>query len=140
MVEFEEGSLKRFDAADYQLDAFAEVSSPNMISGFVVTGTARLVTDNHGRVSGNIATTVDVLPQVARVGAPGRGKWSTATSPSRTSRPGASTGSIRYSAPGSEPRASTCRYGEGGFPIPTVGAIPLSLASDRFRQPQKAAR
>ena len=71
LVSFEEGSLKRFDAADYQLDAFAEVSSPNMISGFVVTGTAQLISDERGRVSGNIATTVDVLPQVAPCGCTG---------------------------------------------------------------------
>ena len=72
VVSFEEGSLKRFDAVDYQLDGFAEVSRPNMISGFVVTGTARLVTDERGRVSGNIATTVDVLPQVVPCGCTGQ--------------------------------------------------------------------
>ena len=71
VVSFEEGSLKRFDAIDYQLDAFAEVSSPNRISGFVVTGSARIVTDERGRVSGNIATTVDVLSQVAPCGCSG---------------------------------------------------------------------
>ena len=71
VVSFEEGSQKRFATVDYQLDAQAEVSTPNMISAFTVTGNAQLVPDERGRVSGNIATTLDLLAQVSPCGCTG---------------------------------------------------------------------
>ena len=61
VVGFEEGSLKRFDTVDYQLDAFGLLTSPTIIFGSPVTGTVQLVTDERGRVSGDIATTVNLL-------------------------------------------------------------------------------
>lgn len=61
VVGFEEGSLKRFDTIDYRLDAVGALSAPTFIFGAQVTGTVQLVTDERGRVSGTIATTLNFL-------------------------------------------------------------------------------
>lgn len=61
VVGFEEGSLKRFDTVDYQLDAFGFLSTPTIAFGSRVTGTVQLVTDERGRVSGDIGTTLNFL-------------------------------------------------------------------------------
>ena len=61
VVGFEEGSLKRFDTVDYQLDANGALYAPTLRLTAQVSGTVQLVTDERGRVSGTIATTTNLL-------------------------------------------------------------------------------
>jgi hypothetical protein len=56
VVDFEEGSLKRFASVDYQLDATATVASPSLAQLYPdLRASVTLTPDGKGRVAGTLA-------------------------------------------------------------------------------------
>lgn len=59
-VSFEEGSLKKFDGVDYQLDATAIATYANLAAQYFPTVSTSSTPDAKGRVSAMLTTTLDL--------------------------------------------------------------------------------
>jgi hypothetical protein len=59
-VSFEEGSMKKFDAVEYRLDATASAFYTNLAAQYFPTVSTTAAPDSRGRVSATLTTTLDL--------------------------------------------------------------------------------